>query len=192
MAWSGSSYGAGGFAAYSSQLRIPRFGSGAFTSYFTVAAWVRMTTVGVQNTIVATTDGGTSYTGILMRVNSSNHPEIYAYENETDTSQSYTHGGTVSASYWYLIVWKLSPYGPYGKAQACISMTKSGDALSAFTCGNLTYNVRSNSADLTVGGRGGEYLYGQIDGLGVWSRAWSPNDLSLYYNSGSGRSFPFY
>lgn len=185
------SSGASGFYTNSAQLRSPRFGSGMFTSYWTVAAWMRRTSQGNYDTVFSTWDGS-PLGGVLLRINSGNQAEIYAYEDETDTTQNYTHATALNTTDMYLVVWKLSPYGPYGKAQACISVTKSGDAVSAFTCGDLTYNVRSSSGDLTVGGRGAEYFHGTLDALGVWARAWSPTDLAAYYNSGTGRAFPFY
>jgi hypothetical protein len=189
MAWTGSSYSAGNFNTTSSQFRIPRFGSNMFTSYFTVAVWLYQSTASGLQTVLATTDGsGTASdsSGIILRLNAGK-PELDAWEDETDTGQSYTYASAIPLDQWALVVWKLSPYGPYGKAQACISVNNA-----AFTCGDLTYNVRSSSADLTVGGRSGEYLNTVMDGLAIWSRGLSANDVALYYNSGSGRAFPFY
>jgi hypothetical protein len=190
------SYAAGNFDTNAAHFRIPRYGSGQFTSYFTVASWVYLSTGGSYGTVVAATEGlgGITTNGLYVRINSSNKPEFVVYENETDTGQTYnTYPTALVTGNWYLVVWKLSPFGPYGKAQVCISATKVGDSLSAFSCGDLTYNVRSNAADLSVGGReNGERFKGYIDGVGIWARAWSPADLALYWNSGNGRAFPFY
>jgi hypothetical protein len=189
---------AGPFA--SAALTIPRYGD--LSSYSTVAMWVwpvnRTTDQFLWSTVVQreTYSGSGSYnsSGSWFWINTSGQL-WFAEHRDEDDSFTYSNLGTsaIPLNQWSLIVVKLSPYGPYGKAQACGSINNA-----AFQCVSTTYNHRFAPADLWIGAAKSHTtspvsrFSGYIDGLGVWSRAWSPKDMAEYYNSGTGRAFPFY
>jgi hypothetical protein len=171
------------FSGSNQQLSIPRFGS--LAQYSTVAFWLRPDSVTGYRTLVSNIVGAPNSGGFIYRLNSGK-PEMIVFVDETTSYTVYTSTTTLSAGTWYLLVFKVSPYGPYGNAQGCVSINGG-----AFSCGNLTYNTKPSPGDLTVGGRSGEYFDGGIDSFGIWSRAWDTDDVAWYWNSGSGRVFPF-
>lgn len=59
--------------------------------------------------------------------------------------------------------------------------------------GNLTSNLKAGMANghFEFSAGSSNYLEGKIDEAGVWNRALTPTDVSLLYNSGYGRTYPF-
>ncbi len=165
---------------------------GSLPASGTVAFWVNQasgtqggTQVVLRNWTPLT--GGDAWAGGLQYGLIDGKPFIKAYEDETDISNVFTYGSAISASAWHLIVYKTSPFGPYGKAKACVSVDNG-----AFTCGDITYNTKpAVGADLFVGGV--PYVTNaSLDGLLIANRPWSPMDVAQYWNGGAGRAFPFY
>jgi hypothetical protein len=168
---------------------------GTLPAYFTAAFWVNPDVVNATQTLVSNVSENYStltlgnYGGILLRIESDGKPSIIVYKDEAQ--QLYTqakHTTALSAGTWYLLVYKVSPYGPYGNSQGCISINAG-----AFTCSSLTYNVKPATGDLMLGGRmgGAERYNGKMDSFGLWARAWDEDDLASYYKAGTGRVFPF-
>lgn len=180
------------FTGNGEYLLSPRAGSVA--SYMTFAVWVKQTTqTGVQY-LLKTSYRLESYSGSGHYQSAGENfqltggkPKIVVWQDEDDAGSSYTAASAISANVWHLVVYTISPYGPYGKAQGCVSVDGG-----AFGCGNLTYNRRSSTGDLMVG----PAYIGYIGAMGLWSRVLTPYDVeSLYYSdggtSGAGREFPF-
>lgn len=169
----------------SGALSYPQYGG--IGSNFTVAVWVFLSnTTGQQ--FLLTTDGP-SESGVSLYLQDGK-PSIWTTADEVDTSNGYSTGSAISTSAWHLLVFTMSPYGPYGKAQACVSVDGG-----AFSCGSLSYNARPTAnSTLTVGASYDNTVKyaSYMDGLLIAGRVWSPVDVALYYNSGSGRNFPFY
>jgi hypothetical protein len=182
--------------------RLLSFRWGSLPSYFTAAFWVKPDRVNVVQTLVSNVSENYStvtignYGGLALQINASGHPQVVVYKDEkisTDTL-TVTHAGTaMSVGTWYLVVYKVSPYGPYGAAQACMSLSTGAGSAGAFECGTLTYNQKPATGDLIVGARMGgvEFFDGGMDTFGLWARAWDQDDVDAYWKSGNGRMFPF-
>lgn len=151
---------------------------------WTIGVWIwAVAYTGTQDIVVL---GDYAHEGVIFRIQGGK-PQVNVWEQETDTLYGFGHSTTPSTAAWHLVVVTMSPYGPYGKARACISLD--GGTQQCSTA--FAYNVKTVFSNLTVGGYGGGFN-GAIDGLLIASRTWSPYDISLYWNGGSGRAFPFY
>jgi len=164
--------------------------NGNLPGYSTVAVWIRLAAApsGTQPIVATSSQDTVINDGQVMGQRfqlSSGKPQLVTYEEETGATLTVNHATALSADgNFHLVVFTLSPYGPYGKARGCISLDGG-----AFTCGSLTYNMKRNFGDLTIGSDSlglNSNMY--IDGLGLWARAWDTNDVAFYYNSGSGRA----
>lgn len=184
-------------------LYSPR--SGSLAPYFTIAFWLKPGTfpgtyqVLLTNIIgnVGTTNVG-NVGGVVLRITDSTHkPEMVIYKDEGDPATDFvtaTGSTAMTAGTWYLLVFKVSAFGTYGKANACISTTASGaGSVGAFACTTIDYKPKTAHGDLIIGGNSAlqSMLYADMDSLGIWSRAWSTDDLNYYWNSGNGKPYPF-
>ncbi len=89
---------------------------------------------------------------------------------------------------WSLVTWTMSPFGDYGKGQVVFYVGTAARPQAASYFSRAAY-----SGDLNIGTNWGSMYYtGRIDGLLFAGRTWALSDVSMYYNSGAGRSFPFY
>lgn len=169
-------------------LAIPRYGD--IGSYATVSVWVYQTTRAGTQYIVASQSNQETYSG-SGHWNSSGFvfylldgkPALYSYNAEDDSTVSAVAASAISLNTWTMLTFKLSPYGPYGKSQGCWAVNNGG-----FTCTDMSYNHRASTGDLMVG-----YAFlGKMDGLGIWTRAFSPFDREQAHRNGSPLAFPFY
>lgn len=67
------------------------------------------------------------------------------------------------------------------------------DGVSLGVTGTQGSNLRSSSADFTVGSDDGgtEYADAQFDELGIWDRVLTDGEIAELYNSGAGFQYPF-
>jgi hypothetical protein len=187
-------------------LTLP-FGGQFGRGFWTIAAWVYPTDNSASRGILSThsslvtksmgTGVNTGPSGVklyLWKSGASLYPRVEVYENETDTQKFRFVNTNVTLNTWHLIVVKSSPT-TVGHAEICISLDGA-----AFLCTAYNFNIRGNLGWLVVGKDDascaaslpiGQYFFGRIDSLAIYSRAWSPNDLALFWNSGTGRDFPF-
>lgn len=179
-------------------LIVPR-GGGLTSGRWTVAVWVYVPSAdstGTPITLINTTVNSSSNDGALFQIKylSSNWRIYYeAYENETGTTVSHSGTQNISTNAWHLLTITMSPLGDYGKSRVCTAVDNS-----SFECTSLTYTFQSFGGDMQLGyryasGVDDSYNTVYIDGLGLWNGvAWDVPARNYYYNSGSGRAFPFY
>jgi hypothetical protein len=198
MTIGGNKVGSGGSAclgnaSQADSLMIPRAG-GFSGGNWTWAAWVYSapTSTAREATLFTNHDGGaTDGFGVrFLYVSGAWYLNAFAWEAETNTSYMKQFSSSTSTSSWHLVVVTMSPYGDYGKSQACLSIDGS-----AFECGAMGYMLKGNVRDLHFGASG-TYATGYnpvcFDGMAIWSRTFDATDVANLHNSGTGRAFPYY
>jgi hypothetical protein len=165
--------------------------NGGFTSgNWTLSSWVYLYPQSTARDIVLlSTYDWSNQDGLLIRwryITSAWKLEAYGWEAETGTAYTKLAASATTTGAWHLVTVTMSPYGPYGKSQVCLSVDNA-----AFECGPMGYSLKGNARDLHVGASS-SYNNIYLDGFGIWARTWDTADMALYYNSGSGRAFPFY
>jgi hypothetical protein len=168
--------------------------SGGFTTgNWTMSSWVYLYPQSTARdiTLLTTYDGPNTdgFTVSWHYTSGAWYPQAFGWESETGTYYSKVYSASTSTQAWHLVTVTMSPYGPYGKSQVCLSVDNA-----AFQCGPMGYSLKGNTRDLYVGAAPYATGYNNIylDGFGIWARTWDTADMALYYNSAAGRAFPFY
>lgn len=179
-------------AANADRLVVRRSG-GFTTGNWTVSSWVYLyPQVTNRDIVFFTTHDALNTDGLFAAwryASGAWYLNVWGYETETGTSYTKQFTTATSTTAFHLATITMSPYGPYGKSQVCLSVDNA-----AFQCGPMGYSLKGNSRDLHVGAGPWATGYNNIylDGFGIWGRTWDAADMALYYNSGTGRAFPFY
>jgi hypothetical protein len=178
------------------------FGGGTWT----LAVWVYVTDATKTSTILSTMSGASGKEGItldLFYTGSALNARARSYMQDSDTVLTTTNTTNVTASAWHLIVFQ-SGHSVLRKLYATNALKVSVDN-GTFTSTTWTNAPRTNSSGHLVIGKqyqdvnketgacqaiGGGF-YGYLQGLAIWGRALTAADLSLFYNGGNGRDFPF-
>jgi len=120
---------------------------------------------------------------LLILSDVAHHSRIFVGANnnlklETNTNgQEFAFYNGFSTSVWYHV-----------------SLTRNDNTVKYYRNGSLIGTITMQGSDgLTLSqiGFNGRSFRGTIDELGIWTRALSQDEVSLLYNSGSGKSYPF-
>lgn len=109
--------------------------------------------------------------------------EMRGYAYDSVSGNQYSVGGNASTS-WVHYVWVYTASDK--KSRFYVDTVVGADSAA------LTNGLKSNFGSLnivTYSGANGTFY---VDELGVWNRALSADEVSVLYNSGSGRAYPFY
>jgi len=155
------------------------------TSNFTLSAWVYFTGTNSQQSRIAERDDvSTERLWIATTGESNTTFDFYAW-NSTGTLFSANGGGTnLSQNAWHHVVatWDGSYIKRYVDGSAYgTDLSVSGSlkgATEPLTIGNDTYGIN-------------RYLAGNIDEVGIWSRALTSTEVTELYNGGAGLQYPF-
>lgn len=144
-----------------------------------VACWIKLTALDAYMHMIGKTDD-TTYNQ-LFRVTDTNRLQATV----TTTTETYITGGTtLTTGVWYFAVytWDGSNINLY--------LNGSTDATAVAKTGTM-----KTSSDLVSIGRSSvasaSYFSGQIDEVGIWSRALTTDEISTLYNAGAGNQYPF-
>ncbi len=160
------------------------------TGDFSISCWVNMTSVGAAQVFLSTyqTIGGVDY-GFIFRVISGFQLIVFNGSTRIDTNPS---GGAISTNTWYHVV--------ITKTSSQIKWYINGVADNVFngTYNNMPYHPTSNVAAI-----GALYKWNgtdtvqfmpngsKIDGLTVWNKVLTANEVLSLYNVGTGAEYPF-
>jgi hypothetical protein len=151
---------------------------------FSVAAWVYLDTIWVNNHAVSKGVFGDNGNEFRLGVNDSNKAEFIVY-NGNDAYTIRNNDTSVTEDAWHLLV------GVYDAAEDELSIYL--DNISGYTAGSIP-SPNSNSNPFVVG-RGvhfsAAYFDGRIDAIGFWSRALTSEELDELWNAGDGLEYPF-
>lgn len=157
----------------------------------TIAVWVfQSSTTGIQ-TILG------QYGTYDLRMNAGK-PELVVYKATDDSSITLTWGVALSASTWHLIV--VTPrFATDASGNPYVKLGMRADNGTAiFTAvitdplkGHALRKLAIGAIESSTSGTFIQFFNGRIDHMLFAGRAWTPQDESLYYNSGTGRSYPF-
>jgi len=174
--------------------------SGNFGSMsYTIGVWLYPTSAGSagQKQAIISTDAPNSRGETLYVENVSGNLQARWQVTLTDDSQLTISSTTnISLSAWHRLVAQVdfTNYDPGAGASngARLKLYVDGAATTPVT---IALPIKGGMSEIGLGGRpyaGGEWSYtGRLDSLDVWMRPVLPSEVSLDYNSGSGRAFPF-
>ena len=174
-----SSYGIinqGTLNTSSSNIDIADSASLQINTAITVCGWARVTTSGNYGTIF---QKGQLY---LLRTNgSTSQAEFYMRGLSSDLLST----TVLSLNTWYFIC------GVYDGSTMSIYINGTSDNSKAQT-GSITTSTNAASIGWDSYDTGSNtHFLGDLDEIGVWSRALSGTEISQLYNSGTGLQYPF-
>lgn len=189
----GSSYGKIGqgalFNGTSSKIVIGTSSTFNFerTDSFSISAWVNTTTFNNGPILSKLVNSG-SYNGYEVLVVGGN---IVFLMNNTDPSNGISvsaTSNTMSTGSWYHVVVTYS-----GTSLASgVKMYVNGSLCSqSVNFDNLSASILSSVAPQIGARPSGNVTNGDLDEIGIWSRALSADEVSQLYNGGAGLSYPF-
>lgn len=146
-------------------------------SGLSLVGWVKFTAVGSFQRIVSKTDD-TLY-NIMIRLTSGNK---IAFHCTTLTETTITGATTISTGTWY---WVAATYDGANMNLYVNSTTAEATSAKTGTLKVDTTNAASVGAD---GISAQEFVNGQIDEVGIWSKGLSATELIDLYNGGSGQT----
>ena len=175
-----SSYGkinqGASFNGSSSRIAIAHNSVFNITSAITLLAWIKTTSTG-GNQILCKYDDS-----FYFAVNGStfNSGKIQMYLN--NVSSGWLTGGTVNDGNWHFVV------GTYDGSTIKLYIDGS---LSTSVSASGSIQTGSNPVEIGTRTAISYYFNGDIDEIGIWSRALSSTEVSELYNSGAGLQYPF-
>jgi len=183
------------------------YGGGGFGGgTWTVAVWVYPTSVTTTSTILSTMDTSIGKQGLtldLFYTGSALNARARSYMQDTDTILTAQSTTNLTVNTWHLVVFQ--------SAHSTIRKLYSTQALKvsvnngAFTSTAWTNSPRTNSSGNLVIGKSDSSVHpvtgacnamgggftGYMQGFALYGRALTANDLSVLWNGGQGRDFPF-
>jgi hypothetical protein len=188
----GTTYAAVGqgasFAAASSQyITVPTNGF-ATASTFTISAWIKPVSNGLNRALFATgdTSGSLNRLGILIRP--THKIGMYSVQDDISTTADLTGGTTLTAGTWVHVVCTFTA----GDFDAWVNgveetMTQEGSAAESR---GVSFSGLTGSKLTTIGTRrfnGGYGLYfaGQIDELRIYNRTLTADEIKQLYRMGA-------
>jgi len=102
-----------------------------------------------------------------------------------------TTGAGITAGSWYHLVAIFD--GSQSTNATRLKVYINNVQLTMSFTGTIPSSLQSASADFEIGRLSGigTYWNGAVDLVGFWNRALTPTEISLLYNSGAGRNYPF-
>jgi len=156
---------------------------------FSISAWVKFdelpSVLGRSQTIFSIGGSG-PLTGIIFTFGNygTNRFLFQAYESDTNTNGFYSPTITNINSFIHLCI---TYEGPGKTSTLYINGVASASDNITLPLGTLgVTHTLANTSQYNY-----DAIYGKIDEVGVWNRALTPTDVSLLYNSGYGRTYPF-
>lgn len=160
------------------RLRYGSFASGDMS----VSFWYKL-----QNAVAA----GPTYNSFVVDTVLSNYrigllagsQEMRGYAYDSVSGNQYSVGGNASTS-WVHYVWVYTASDK--KSRFYVDTVVGADSAA------LTNGLKSTFTQINIvlfAGTNGSFY---ADELGIWNRALSADEVSVLYNSGSGRAYPFY
>jgi hypothetical protein len=156
---------------------------------FSISAWVKFdelpSVLGHSQTIFSIGGSG-PLTGIIFTFGNygTNRFLFQAYESDTNTNGFYSPTITNINSFIHLCI---TYEGPGKTSTLYINGVASASDNITLPLGTLgVTHTLANTSQYNY-----DAIYGKIDEVGVWNRALTPTDVSLLYNSGYGRTYPF-
>jgi len=172
---------AASFASASSQsLSIPTTSSLELTGgSFTLACWVRFSTIGTSPYIIAKSAGGVNTTEYSLSLTNLNAFQ-FTVGNAGGLGPSGITIGTALTNTWYFVVaW-------FDSVANTISISLNNGAPAVGTGLNPLIAAGTNAFTLGARSDGANYLNGRIDSVGVWKKVLTAGERTTLYNSGSG------
>lgn len=169
--------------------------SGNFgTATYTMAFWIYPTTAGTagQTQAIISTDSTNSRGETLYLINTAGslYPAWEVYR-DSETNVTITSSTSISINAWHLIVVGVKLDFFTSSNSHWITLSVDNGALQT---ASLPGPVKQGFTQINLGRRpsGSSYdLSFRMDSFSSWGRALTSAELTLLYNSGSGRAFPF-
>lgn len=157
-----------------------------FTSTMSISCWIKCTGgAGTTRTIISKPIGSTwvpTYFRYIIRIENSN--ELYFYLSSSQVATTSTSGSFGADSTWKHVVCTYD--GTTQKVYVDGTLSAQNTVTTAISTSSEPFVIGSRNASAA-----GEYFTGQIDELGLWSRAITSDEVTQLYNSGNGRTYPF-
>lgn len=145
----------------------------------TIASWFKLGATGAYQRIVSKTDD-TTYNQ-LVRVTNGNK---LAAHISTSSESTITGGTTLSSGVYYFGV------VTYDGSNINLYLNGVSDATAVAKTGSLKTSADIVSIGRDNQGATSEYFNGQIDEIGIWSRALTADEISQLYNSNRALAYP--
>jgi trimeric autotransporter adhesin len=146
---------------------------------FSLACWVNPNALAVNYGLFDKTLGGTNDYRMGLSVGSTAY---ILCRNSLDTA---TASGTPTAGSWNLVV------GVHDKTNGFIRCSLNNSAFVSVALGGANNTVAS-VFNIGAVASTTQFMDGSIDAAGLWKRALTQTDVTLLWNGGAGREYPFY
>jgi hypothetical protein len=149
------------------------------TGNITIAAWIRLSTLGAQTIVQRWTSEGNnlSYALAIEPTDPENSIKLYLSSNGTSVT-GYAFGATaLSTDTWYHVA------GVYNGTDVRMYLNGSLDS-GTYNPVAYTGAILAGSADLVIGPAGVYYLHGSVQDIAIWNRALSSTEIATLYAMG--------
>jgi hypothetical protein len=170
------------------------------TGHYTIAMWLYVDSAGVNGQLqypiswdhVLTNRRGPS----IYLFNNAGSLGVYHQAFEQETGNFATVSKPISAAAWHLVVVGMTTYLAGGTNTPNVWVSVDNGARSTATFGYFTtgggnqFRIGCRPINGPAGTCDSPFA-GGIDNLAIWSRSLDATDISLLWNSGAGRAYPF-
>jgi hypothetical protein len=159
-----------------------------FTGDFSISAWVNFATLSGARDILSTfTSFGGNYFGVELYALS--YFQFNVYNGTTTITSLQNTGAPLSTNTWYnLVITRKASTGTKMYINGTLNVSNTSTQNPVYTTTNYATIGGSNS--------GGSYVNlaangTKIDGLTIWNKELTANEVASLYNTGTGAEYPF-